>query len=99
MPPAAPFAPLGRVSVRPVSKVPAGVWLTFAPMLNAVAIGVPRVSIEAAHSMSWYRWVGSNGVVLSIDRYGASAPFETIYKELGLTVDKIVEAAKSLVRS
>jgi transketolase len=61
--------------------------------------GVPRVSIEAAHSMSWFRWVGSNGVVLSIDRYGASAPFETIYKELGLTVDKIVEAAKSLVRS
>ena len=61
--------------------------------------GVPRVSIEAAHSMSWYRWVGSNGVVLSIDRYGASAPFETIYKELGLTVDKIVAAAKGLVKS
>ena len=61
--------------------------------------GVPRVSIEAAHSMSWYRWVGSNGVVLSIDRYGASAPFETIYKELGLTVDKVVAAAKGLVNS
>ena len=61
--------------------------------------GVPRVSIEAAHSMSWYRWVGSNGVVLSIDRYGASAPFETIYKELGLTVDRIVDVAKGLVNS
>ncbi|MEO8619549.1 MAG: transketolase [bacterium] len=60
--------------------------------------GVPRVSIEAAHPMSWYRWVGSNGVVIGIDRYGASAPFETIYKEFGLTVDKVVEAAQALVK-
>jgi transketolase len=60
---------------------------------------VPRVSIEAAHPMSWYRWVGSNGVVLGIDRFGASAPFETIYQELGLTVDKVVAAAQSLVRA
>jgi transketolase len=58
---------------------------------------VPRVSIEAAHPMSWYRWVGSNGVVLGIDRYGASAPYETVYTELGLTVEKVVEAAKGLV--
>jgi transketolase len=58
---------------------------------------VPRVSIEAAHPMSWYRWVGSNGVVLGIDRFGASAPYETIYQELGLTVDKVVAAAKGLV--
>jgi transketolase len=60
--------------------------------------GVPRVAIEAAHPMSWYRWVGSNGVVMGIERYGASAPFETIYKELGLTVDKLVETAKGLVK-
>jgi transketolase len=58
---------------------------------------MPRVSIEAAHPMSWYRWVGSNGVVLGIDRYGASAPYETVYTELGLTVEKVVEAAKGLV--
>jgi transketolase len=57
---------------------------------------VPRVSIEAAHPMSWYRWVGSNGVVLGIERYGASAPYETIYTQLGLTVDKIVEAARGV---
>jgi transketolase len=60
---------------------------------------VPRVSIEAAHTMSWYRWVGSNGVVLGIDRYGASAPYETIYTELGLTVDKVVAAANGLVHA
>ncbi len=60
---------------------------------------VPRVSIEAAHSMSWSRWVGSNGVVLGVDRYGASAPFERIYTELELTVEKIVKSAKALLRT
>jgi transketolase len=59
--------------------------------------GVPRVAMEAAHPMSWYRWVGDRGMILGIDRFGASAPYETIYKELGLTVDKIVEAAQKLV--
>ena len=60
--------------------------------------GVPRVAIEAGHPMSWNRWVGDNGVVLGIERYGASAPFERIYEELGLTVDKVVSAATQLVR-
>jgi transketolase len=59
--------------------------------------GVPRVAIEAAHPMSWYRWVGDNGVVLGIERFGASAPYERIYEELGLTVDKLVDAAERLV--
>jgi transketolase len=59
--------------------------------------GVPRVSIEAAATMPWYRWVGANGVVIGIDRYGASAPYEKVYDELGLTVEKIVEAAKMVV--
>jgi transketolase len=60
---------------------------------------VPRVAIEAAHPMSWYRWVGDNGVVLGLERFGASAPYERIYEELGLTVDKVVSAARSLLVS
>ena len=59
--------------------------------------GVPRVAIEAAHPMSWYRWVGDDGVVLGIERFGASAPYERVYTELGLTVDKLVSAAEGLV--
>jgi len=59
---------------------------------------VKRVSIEAAHPMSWQRWVGSDGIALGIERFGASAPYKEIYEHLGLTVDKIVEAAKSLVK-
>ncbi|CAN5909015.1 transketolase [soil metagenome] len=65
---------------------------------SVLPAGVPRVSIEAASSMCWYRWVGTNGIVIGIDRYGASAPFETIYTELGITVEKVVEAARSLVK-
>ena len=59
--------------------------------------GVPRVAVEAAHPMSWQRWVGESGVVLGISRFGASAPYTRIYEELGLTVDKLVDAARGLV--
>ena len=59
--------------------------------------GVKRLAIEAAHPMSWYRWVGEDGIVMGLERFGASAPYERIYEELGLTVDRIVEGAKTLV--
>lgn len=61
--------------------------------------GVPRVAIEAAHAMAWHRWVGDNGVVIGLDRYGASAPYERIYQELGLTVDQVVAEATRLMSS
>ena len=59
--------------------------------------GVKRISMEAAHPMSWYRWVGDDGVILGIERFGASAPAATIYTHLGVTVDHMVETAKRLV--
>ena len=59
--------------------------------------GSKRVAIEAAHPMSWYRWVGGDGIIMGIDHFGASAPYADIYKGLGLTVDKLVEAARGLV--
>jgi transketolase len=60
--------------------------------------GVPRVSIEAAHPMSWQALVGPGGVALGIDRFGASAPYQRVYEELGITVDKLVEAARGLAK-
>jgi transketolase len=59
--------------------------------------GVPRVAVEAAAPMSWYRWVGERGVVVGIERFGASAPYQRIYQELGLTVENVVAKAKSLL--
>ena len=64
---------------------------------SVLPAGVRRVAIEAAHPMSWYRWVGSDGVVLGLERFGASAPYKEIYTHLGLTVDRLVETAKKLV--
>jgi len=59
--------------------------------------GVPRVAVEAAAPMSWYRWVGERGVIVGIERFGASAPYQRIYEELGLTVDRVVTEAKRLL--
>jgi len=59
--------------------------------------GVPRVAIEAAHPMSWYRWVGDHGVVIGIETFGASAPAPKLYAEYGLTAGRVCEAVKSLI--
>ncbi|MDQ6926670.1 MAG: transketolase, partial [Candidatus Eremiobacteraeota bacterium] len=60
--------------------------------------GVPRVAIEAASPMSWWQLVGSeHGEVIGLERFGASAPYQEVYKELGITADKLVEAAKRVV--
>jgi transketolase len=59
--------------------------------------GIKRIAMEAAHPMSWYRWVGDDGVILGIERFGASAPAARIFTELGFTVDHIVNTAKQLV--
>ncbi len=61
--------------------------------------GPPRVAVEAAHPMSWYRWVGANGAVLGLERFGASAPGPRVLKELGITTDHVVELAMRVVKS
>lgn len=59
--------------------------------------GVRRVAIEAAHPMSWYRWVGEKGAVVGIETFGASAPYQTLYKEYGITAEHLVEVAKKVI--
>jgi transketolase len=59
--------------------------------------GVKRIAMEAAHPMSWYRWVGDDGVILGLERFGASAPAAQIYEHLGITVQRMVDTAKRLV--
>ena len=59
--------------------------------------GIPRIAIEAAHPMSWYRFVGDRGVVIGIDRFGASAPFQKLYEEYGITAAAVVAAAHKLL--
>ena len=59
--------------------------------------GVPRIAVEAAAPQSWYRWVGENGAIIGLERFGASAPYQRIYQELGVTVDRVVETALKLL--
>ena len=56
-----------------------------------------RVAIEAGVTAGWDRFVGDQGKVIGIDRFGASAPADTVYKQLGLTADKMVETVLSLM--
>jgi transketolase len=57
-----------------------------------------RVAIEAAVPQPWYRWVGDRGAIIGIERFGASSPYQRIYKEFGLTVERVVAEAKLLAR-
>lgn len=59
--------------------------------------GVPRVAVEAAHSMSWHRWVGDRGAIVGLDHFGASAPYERLYKEFGITAEHVVAAAQRVI--
>jgi transketolase len=56
-----------------------------------------RLAVEAASPMGWERWVGDDGAVISVDRFGASAPGGVVLKEYGFTVDHVVEQAVALV--
>jgi transketolase len=55
-----------------------------------------RVSIEAGISEPWFRYVGIDGKTVAIDRFGLSAPGGTVLKELGMTAEAVVAAAKAL---
>ena len=55
-----------------------------------------RVAIEAGVSNLWWKYVGSQGNVIGIDRFGISAPGDVVMKELGITVDGLVTAFKAL---
>ena len=61
--------------------------------------GVPTLAIEAGATAGWWKYVGSSGDVLGLDRFGASAPGDVVLAELGFTVERVVERARRLVRS
>jgi transketolase len=56
-----------------------------------------RIAVEAGVSLGWEKWVGSKGAIIGVDKYGASAPYEKIFEEYGLTADHIYKKAKALL--
>jgi transketolase len=56
-----------------------------------------RIAIEAGSSFGWERYVGSQGVVVGVDRFGASAPYQELFQHYGFTVERIVAEAERLL--
>jgi transketolase len=56
-----------------------------------------RLAVEAGVAMGWHRWVGSRGDVVSIDRFGESAPGDQVMETFGFTIDHVVARAQALL--
>ena len=53
-----------------------------------------RVSVEAGRAMPWYKYVGTAGRCVSLEHFGASADYQTLYEKFGITADAVVAAAR-----
>ena len=54
-----------------------------------------RTSIEAGVTMGWQKYIGLSGVAVGLDHFGGSAPYQTLYKEFGLTAEAVADAVRS----
>jgi transketolase len=61
---------------------------------SVLPTGVPKLSVEAGVAMGWGKWADAS---VSLERFGASAPGETVYEKLGFTVDNVVARAQDLL--
>ncbi|UCF00365.1 MAG: transketolase [Planctomycetota bacterium] len=58
-----------------------------------------RVGIEAGVEHGWGKWLGSDGIFIGMSTFGASAPAKVCFEKFGITVEKVVEAAKKSIAS
>ncbi|MBI3159308.1 MAG: transketolase [Chloroflexi bacterium] len=58
-----------------------------------------RIAVEAGVSQGWDRWVGPDGALLTLDRFGASAPANDLFKNLGFTAERVVKMALELLET
>jgi len=89
------------VSVRVVS-VPCLDWFEQQDEAYRLSVLPPevkaRVAVEAAHPLTWYRWVGDAGEIIGINHFGASADYKTLYQQFGITTDTVVDAARATLQ-
>jgi transketolase len=57
-----------------------------------------RLAVEAAASFGWERWIGEDGEMVGVDRFGASAPGATVLEKFGFTPDNVTDRARALLR-
>ena len=71
---------------------------TAAYKASVLPASVPKLAIEAGSTLGWWKYVGSNGDVIGLDRFGASAQGPVVMKELGFTPENVAARAKKLVK-
>ena len=59
--------------------------------------GIPRVTVEAASPLGWERYAGPGGIIIGLNRFGASAPGAVVLEKLGFTAERVVNAAMELL--
>jgi transketolase len=60
--------------------------------------GVPKLAVEAGSPLGWWKYVGTDGAVIGLDRFGASAPGPIVMEKLGFSPANIAEQAKKLAK-
>jgi transketolase len=65
---------------------------------SVLPAGVPRLAVEAGATLGWWKYVGLDGDVIGLDRFGASAPGAIAMKELGFSAENVAARAKKLVK-
>jgi transketolase len=82
----------------PVAVVSLPCWELFAQQDESYRLGVlggvARIGVEAGSSFGWERWLGPDGVFIGLDRFGASAPYEDVYREVGITAEAVAAAVR-----
>jgi transketolase len=65
---------------------------------SVLLAGVPKLAVEAGSTLGWWKYVGLDGDVIGLDRFGASAPGPRVLKELGFSAENVAARAKKLVK-
>src|SRR5215472_1558804 len=65
---------------------------------SVLPAGVPKLAVEAGSPLGWWKYVGRDGDVVGLDRYGASAPGPKVMAELGFTAENVAARANKLVK-
>jgi transketolase len=64
---------------------------------SVLSAGVPKLAVEAGAPLGWWKYVGQDGDVIGLDRFGASAPGPTVMEKLGFSAENVAARAKALV--
>jgi len=65
---------------------------------SVLAHGVPKLAVEAGSPLGWWKYVGTDGAIIGLDRFGASAPGPIVLEKLGFSAANVAEQAKKLVK-